>query len=461
MSNKKLSQGKHMKILKNLLQIPSNQVCADCGCAGPTWASVNLGLFICINCAGVHRSIGTHITQVRSTTLDSWTIKQVKTMSEVGNKIGNSFWEAKLPEGFVKPKPSNKFAVEQFIRDKYQHRLYFSKKPKPKPQVTSTEKTIQKQKVRSKHVKSPRHSRNMARSKTRNKEFSRDNKSKGHRRHVERIKKSASEPKLSGSRQQQNEKSQFGTFENLIDINEPNEIKTKKNDNQLITMEAFYSIPEETNKSEKEESNLVSLNKQKKFVSNNQWKQQKHQPQRKQQNQKQNTDQLIDFQTNMNQTNNNNNSQSNTTQDINQITEDLFMIGLDQNNTTNKRVKKGELNKDYIMSMFGQTDNNSNNSKSNNNNNFNNFNSKQNTMHNRNQRNIQNNYFQTNNKIPDKRSYSENSKGNNFNRNMNWNTNKNQQFSSFGQKQVNNGKPVSKQMQSQYQIKNSAFAFFN
>ncbi|KAJ3426681.1 hypothetical protein M0812_26249 [Anaeramoeba flamelloides] len=307
----------------------------------------------------------------------------------------------------------------------------------------------------------------MNRSKTRNKEFSRDNKAKGNRRHVKRIKKSTSEPKLSGSKQKQIEKSQFGTFENLIDINEPNEIKTKKNDNQLITMEAFYSIPEETNKSKLKENNLVSFNKQTMLVSKNQQQQQqkrqqqqqiqKQQKQNKQQNQTQNTDKLIDFNTNMNQgnKNNNNNSRSNSTRDIDQITEELFMIGLDQNNSINKQVTKGELNKDYIMSMFGQTNNN------NNHNNLNNFNSKQFTSYNRNQRNVQNNYFQKNNKIPVKRSYSENSMGKFFNRNMNWNTNTNQQLSSFGQKQVNNRKPVSNQMQSQYQMKNSAFAFFN
>eukprot|EP01048_Picozoa_sp_COSAG05_P005004 COSAG05_NODE_287_length_12131_cov_3.148022_6_plen_64_part_00 len=43
------------------------QVCADCATSGSerlTWASINLGVLLCIECAGIHRSLGTHITKV-------------------------------------------------------------------------------------------------------------------------------------------------------------------------------------------------------------------------------------------------------------------------------------------------------------------------------------------------------------------------------------------------------------
>eukprot|EP01043_Picozoa_sp_COSAG02_P032346 COSAG02_NODE_2156_length_9643_cov_55.052761_15_plen_92_part_00 len=44
----------------------------------PTWASANLGVYLCLNCSGVHRSLGTHITQVRSITMDAWFPDQIE-----------------------------------------------------------------------------------------------------------------------------------------------------------------------------------------------------------------------------------------------------------------------------------------------------------------------------------------------------------------------------------------------
>jgi len=67
----------HKKILSGLLKEESNKVCADCKSRGPRWASVNLGVFICLECAGVHRSMGVHISQVRSTDMDTWLPEQV------------------------------------------------------------------------------------------------------------------------------------------------------------------------------------------------------------------------------------------------------------------------------------------------------------------------------------------------------------------------------------------------
>ncbi|KAK6921341.1 Arf GTPase activating protein, partial [Dillenia turbinata] len=49
---------KHAKILEGLLKLPSNRECADCRNKAPRWASVNLGIFICMQCSGIHRSLG-------------------------------------------------------------------------------------------------------------------------------------------------------------------------------------------------------------------------------------------------------------------------------------------------------------------------------------------------------------------------------------------------------------------
>ena len=56
----------------DFLDIPGNRKCADCSSKSPKWASINLGIMLCIECSGIHRSLGVHISKVRSVTLDDW-----------------------------------------------------------------------------------------------------------------------------------------------------------------------------------------------------------------------------------------------------------------------------------------------------------------------------------------------------------------------------------------------------
>lgn len=93
---------------------------------GPTWASKNLGLFICMDCAGIHRSLGVHISEVRSCALDSWTSSWVSVMEAVGNSKGNQIWEARMASHIKIGPQSNSLARNKFIRDKYERRLYYS-----------------------------------------------------------------------------------------------------------------------------------------------------------------------------------------------------------------------------------------------------------------------------------------------------------------------------------------------
>ncbi|KAE9461438.1 hypothetical protein C3L33_06648, partial [Rhododendron williamsianum] len=91
--------------LKDLLLQSDNRVCADCGAPDPKWASANIGVFICLKCCGVHRSLGTHISKVLSVTLDEWTDDEIDAMVEVGgNASANSIYEAFIPEGYSKPR---------------------------------------------------------------------------------------------------------------------------------------------------------------------------------------------------------------------------------------------------------------------------------------------------------------------------------------------------------------------
>ncbi|KAK6461521.1 zinc finger protein [Scheffersomyces coipomensis] len=115
-SSKKTHSEKHKQILKQLLRETANKSCADCKVTkNPRWASWNLGCFVCIRCSGIHRSMGTHISKVKSVDLDAWTDDQIENMIKWGNEKSNYFWEQKLPEGYT-PDQSK---IESFIRTKY------------------------------------------------------------------------------------------------------------------------------------------------------------------------------------------------------------------------------------------------------------------------------------------------------------------------------------------------------
>lgn len=86
--------------------VDGNQRCADCDREDPEWASTNLGVFICIDCSGTHRRLGTHISKVRSIKLDKWQPEHLERLRQLGNKLANEVWEFNLPEGVAKPTPA-------------------------------------------------------------------------------------------------------------------------------------------------------------------------------------------------------------------------------------------------------------------------------------------------------------------------------------------------------------------
>ncbi|KAF7535903.1 hypothetical protein G7Z17_g13132 [Cylindrodendrum hubeiense] len=104
-----------------------NMWCADCGSGAKVeWVSINLGIILCIECSGIHRSLGTHISKVRSLTLDikSFTVDIVELLLLIGNRVSNMVWEARLDQSV---KPTAQATREQrlrFITAKYVDRLF-------------------------------------------------------------------------------------------------------------------------------------------------------------------------------------------------------------------------------------------------------------------------------------------------------------------------------------------------
>ncbi|XP_018331989.1 centaurin-gamma-1A isoform X2 [Agrilus planipennis] len=105
-------------------RVPGNDFCVDCGAPNPDWASLNLGVLMCIECSGIHRNLGSHISRVRSLDLDEWPAGHLSVMLAIGNTLANSVWECRT-QGRTKPTPtSSREEKEVWIRAKYENKEF-------------------------------------------------------------------------------------------------------------------------------------------------------------------------------------------------------------------------------------------------------------------------------------------------------------------------------------------------
>ncbi|XP_019855674.1 PREDICTED: arf-GAP with Rho-GAP domain, ANK repeat and PH domain-containing protein 1-like isoform X1 [Amphimedon queenslandica] len=112
-------------ILERIQKNPSNKKCADCGDEDPSWGVVNRGIMVCIECSGVHRAMGVHISKVRSVELDTeiWTDTLINLMVTIGNYSANLFWERHF-KGERIPTDCPREIRESFIRSKYESKSW-------------------------------------------------------------------------------------------------------------------------------------------------------------------------------------------------------------------------------------------------------------------------------------------------------------------------------------------------
>uniref|UniRef100_A0A672TXL1 ArfGAP with SH3 domain, ankyrin repeat and PH domain 1 n=1 Tax=Strigops habroptila TaxID=2489341 RepID=A0A672TXL1_STRHB len=107
-------------IIDDIQRLPGNEVCCDCGSPDPTWLSTNLGILTCIECSGIHREMGVHISRIQSLELDKLGTSELLLAKNVGNTSFNDIMEGNLPSPSPKPTPSSDMtARKEFITAKY------------------------------------------------------------------------------------------------------------------------------------------------------------------------------------------------------------------------------------------------------------------------------------------------------------------------------------------------------
>lgn len=134
-SNSKPKMSRSGKSSRIQQQQQQPEVCGDCGSSDPSWASINRGILLCADCCSVHRSLGRHISQVKSLRQGSWSPSVLAFVNQLNGHGANSVWEHLLLDSVapknLKRKPGPKDALHptkaDFIRAKHVNLSYVLK----------------------------------------------------------------------------------------------------------------------------------------------------------------------------------------------------------------------------------------------------------------------------------------------------------------------------------------------
>ncbi|KAL4813191.1 hypothetical protein BDW67DRAFT_109666 [Aspergillus spinulosporus] len=122
-----------------------NHWCADCNSTSKVeWVSINLGIVLCIECSGIHRSLGTHISKIRSLTLDvhSFSNDIVEILLQIGNRVSNMIWEATLDQAQKPVASSTREQRLKFITAKYADRAFVQPLPSSLSRFPTADETL-------------------------------------------------------------------------------------------------------------------------------------------------------------------------------------------------------------------------------------------------------------------------------------------------------------------------------
>jgi hypothetical protein len=113
---------------------PGNSTCAECTSPAVDWLVLEYGVLVCIRCAGAHRSLGTHISKVRSIDLDQFSEAELQWAAAMGNVKSNSIFEAALPARMRRPEPRASDTIRHlWLRAKYDEQSFVAGAVLPDP----------------------------------------------------------------------------------------------------------------------------------------------------------------------------------------------------------------------------------------------------------------------------------------------------------------------------------------